>query len=93
MNGVPGGPVELDEVGVRDLPDVEVLHGLGGEREELRPQPVAAVRLAVDEAVLVQRAQEAQGGALVHGEFVGDRAEGAGPVASSGRIRSARSTD
>lgn len=75
---MPGGPVQLHEVGVRDLPDIQVLDGLGGEREELCAEAVAAVGLAVDEAVRVQGAQEAQGGALVHAERVGDRAEAGG---------------
>lgn len=77
---MPGDPVELDEVGVGDGADVQVLQGLPGQREELRAEAVAAVGLAVDEAVLVQGAQQAQGRALVHAELLGDVAEPRRPL-------------
>ncbi len=79
VNGVPGGLVQLGQVGAGDVADVEVLDGLGGEREEACAEAVAAVGAAVDVAALVQGAQQAQRGALVHAELVGDLAESGGP--------------
>ncbi|CAM5701883.1 hypothetical protein SVIOM74S_01412 [Streptomyces violarus] len=64
--------VEADQVGMGDLADVEVLHRLLGEGEEAGAEAVALVGLAVDEAVLVEGAQQAQGRGLVHAEAVGD---------------------
>lgn len=55
--------------------DVEVLDGLGGQREEAGPEAVAAVGLPVGEAVLPEGAQQAERGALVHAELLGHLAE------------------
>lgn len=75
-----------------DLADVEVLDGFLGEGEEAGAEAVALVGLAVDEAVLVQGAQEAERGGLVDAEAVGDLTEVGGASARSGRMLSARST-
>ncbi len=72
---MPGPLVERGEVGVGDLPDVEVLDGLLREREEPGAQAVALVLLAVDEPVLVERAQQPQGRGLVDAEALGDLPE------------------
>ena len=77
---MPALLVERDEMGVGDLADVEVLDGLLGEREEAGAEAVALVGLAVDQAVLVQRAQQAQRGGLVHAEPVGDLSEVGGAL-------------
>ena len=85
--------VEAYEVGVGDLADVEVLDGLLGEGEEAGAEAVALVGLAVDEAVFVERAQEAQGGGLVDAEAVGDLARGRrGPRLAAAGCDSALST-
>ena len=78
------------EMGVGDLADVEVLDGLLGEGEEAGAEAVALVGLAVDEAVLVERTQQAQGRGLVHAEPVGDLAEVGGALARAAAGCSAR---
>lgn len=80
MHGVPAALVEFDEVGVGDLPYVEVLHGLLREGEEAGAEAVALVLLAVDEAVLVERTEQAQRRGLVDAEPLGDLAEVCGPL-------------
>lgn len=85
MDGVPDAFVERGEVGVGDLADVEVLDGFLREREEAGAEPVALVLLAVDEAVLVQGAQQPEGGGLVDAEPVGDLSEVGGPLREQGQ--------
>ncbi|GAA3086939.1 hypothetical protein GCM10020254_34260 [Streptomyces goshikiensis] len=75
VDGVAGEPAQVDEVGVGHGADVEVLDGLGGQREEAGPEAVAAVGLPVGEAVLPEGAQQAERGALVHAELLGHLAE------------------
>ena len=77
---MPALLVERDEVGVGDLADVEVLHGLLGEGEEPGAEAVALVGLAVDEAVLVEGAQQPQRGGLVDAEPVGDLSQVGGAL-------------
>lgn len=80
MDGVAAAFVDAYEVGVGDLADVEVLDGLLGEGEEAGAEAVALVGLAVDEAVLVEGPQEAQGRGLVDAQAVGDPAEVGGAL-------------
>lgn len=82
---MPDPFVERGEVGVRDLADVEVLDGLLGEREEAGAEAVPLVLLAVDEAVLVQGAQQPEGGGLVDTEPVGDLSEVGGTLCEQGQ--------
>lgn len=77
---MPGLLVEGGEVGVGDLADVEVLDGFLGEGEEAGAESVALVLLAVDEAVLMERAQQPQGGRLVDAEPFGDLPEVGGAL-------------
>src|SRR5690606_36134559 len=79
-DGVPAPFVEAGEVGVGDLADVEVLHRLLGEGEEAGAEAVALVGLAVDQAVFVQGAQQAQRRGLVDAEAVGDLSEVGGSL-------------
>lgn len=72
--------VERDEVAVGDLAYVEVLDGFLGEREEPGAEAVALVLLAVDQAVLVERTEQAQRRGLVDTQSFGDLAEVGGAL-------------
>lgn len=80
MHGVTAALVEFDEVGVGDLPYVEVLDGLLRKGEEAGAEAVALVLLAVDESVFVECTEQAQRRGLVDAEPLGDLAEVCGPL-------------
>ncbi|CAN3982875.1 hypothetical protein KPATCC21470_5570 [Kitasatospora purpeofusca] len=81
LHGAAAALVQRGQVRGGDLPDVDLLERPLGQRQHPAADPVAAVGQPVHEAVLLQGAQQPQGGGLVHPDRAGGLLQGHRSVA------------